>query len=399
MNILTNESKKLHPYVQKNGVLMAQSQAEESFPAGVNELEAWRRVSPKSSIQTASQITDGMMVDILLENNLGGYVHGLIIELKLRETGNIAPATVSTQLVFQRIEIYVNGSKKLLHTVYPDETGFLDYLTVPFEELRKTRSALALDANYVPVVGNLPQNSTKTYYLKLNFFKGSQIDFRNINGGVNFRFVFNAPSVFCDPGASSDVALTDINLILRQLNINQIKPSKTLRHKFINYIRNSQQISNMGANQEYDIKLNSLRGFCSHLVIMIRENPVSTSYVNNNTFIGNISEVNFADASNKKLAIPFTKDFNSMIMLENLNSDFIVSYPTGSNVWLLSFNMLPSSACHGIYYGNYYLTTNEHLYIKTNASFVNGSYLVDIWGSMMSYFDVDPVNGEFTFAT
>jgi hypothetical protein len=397
MNIITDESKKLHPYVAKNGVLFAQSQLE-SFPAKVNELEGYRRINSKSALNTSGPITDGSMVDILIEGDNGGYAHSLIVEIKLRELGNLSPATICTNLIFQRVEVYMNGSKKLFHTMYPFEFGLLEYLTIPFEEMRKSRLALGLQANYTPIVGNLPQNSIKTFFIKIPLFKGSQIDFRNILGGVNFRFIFNAPSVFCDSAQSTDVGLSDINIVLRQLNINHIRPSKTLRHKFINYIRNSQQISNMTASQEYDIKLNSLRGFCSHLVIVVRENPVDTSYVNSNTYLGNISEINFADASNKRQAIPFTKDFNSMIMCENLNSDFIVSHPTGENVWILSFNMVPSSACHGVFYGNYLLTTNEHIYLKTNSSFATTNCIIDVFGAQMGYFDVEP-NGEFSYST
>jgi hypothetical protein len=320
----------------------------------------------------------------------------MIVEIKLKEL-NVAPTTVSTQLIFQRIEVYVNGSSKLFMTLYPDQVGFLEYLNIPFEELRKTRLGLGINSDYTPITNNVSQNTTKTFYIPLNVFKGSQPDLRNIAGGVNFRFVFNSCTVFCSSTTAS-VQLSDLNIVLRQINLKHVRPAKTLRHKFINYIRNSQQISNMTAGQEYDIKLNSLRGFFSHLVVMVRENPVQTDYTNFNTFIGNIDELTFADASNKRQAIPFQKDFNSYVMSDILNSDFVVSHPTGYNIWVISFNCLPSSAQHGIFYGSYNLSTNEHIYLKTNSSFVTGSYVIDIWGAQMGFFDIEP-NGQFTYQT
>lgn len=397
MNIVTDEKKILHPYVPRNGVLMAQSHLE-SFPAGVNEVEGYRRIAPKSALQTGSQIQNGSLVDILIQGDHGGFAHSLIVEVKLKEIGNLASATVSTQLLFERVEIYVEGSKKLFKTLYPDEFGVLDFLTISYEELRKNRKSLGINMDYTPEIGNLPQNSTKSFFLKIPIFKGSQVDFRNISGGVTFRFIFNSASVFCDNASSTDVSLSDINIILRQLNIEHFRPPKTLRHKYLNYIRNSQQISNMGPNNEYDIKLNSIRGYCSHLVILVRQNPHTTNYINHNTFIGNIDEVTFADASNKRVAIPFTKDFNNHVMSETLNSDFIVSYPTGNNVWLLSFNMTLSGAQHGIFFGNYLLTTNEHVYLKTSPAFVAGSYVIDIWAGQMGFFDVNS-SGQFEFSS
>ena len=394
MNILTDELKKIQPYVKQGNVLMKASHLE-SFPKDVNELVAWRRLPPKSSLKTTGVITSADTVEFEIESDNGGYVHELICELTLKETGNATAATVNPPLIFDKIEFYVNGSKDSYHVQYPDETGFLDYITIPYEEQRKIRGAKNLNLDYTPVASNLPQNSTNTYLIRLNMFKGTQPDFRKIRGGIKIKFYFNAPTVFADNTLSTTIGLSDMNIILRQLNINEVMHSLPIRHKYINYTRNSDQFT-MSANNKYKLKLTSLIGYCSHIILMIRTNPVSTSYVNYNTLIGNIDRIEFNDRSGKPQGIPFTKKINNYLMADSLNSDFVVSYPTGTNLWVLPFNILPSSAEHGVYYGSYSLTGDESIDVYTNSSFVSGSYEIMAWGAMMNYFDINP-NGLFEF--
>ena len=396
-NIVTDEKKALHPYVNHGNVLMKPSHLE-SFPSSINELVGYRRITPKSGINSVGAITQSQTVDILIDGDNGGHPHSIYAEVKLRELGNSNNATVLSELIFERIEVYANGITELFHTILPEELGFINYLSIPYDELRRIRQSLALNSDYTPIAGNLPQNGTKIYYIEIPLFKGSQVDFRNIKGGVTFKFIFNAPSIFCDNTSplSTNVGLSDINIIMKQLNIMNVKPMKTLRHKYINYIRNGLPISNMTASQQYDIPLTSLSGYCSHLIIMIRTQNPATNYNNYKTFLGNIDNIEFHDSANQRLAIPFTQQIINQVLETNLNSDFIYSYPTGTNVYILPFNMVPSSASHGVFYGNYKLTTLEHILITTNSSFATNNVIVDVWGAMMSYYDIEPC-GTFKF--
>jgi hypothetical protein len=394
MNILTDEKKNVHPYVKHAGVLMKATHLE-GLPTQVNELEAWRRIPSKSSLKTTSVISQSDTVEFEIEGDQGGYTSEHILEITLKETGNAAAATVNTPLLFSKIEYYVNGSETSYHIQYPDELGILNYLTIPYEEIRKIRGANNLNLNYTPVTGNLPQNSTTIYYIRLNMFKGSQPDFRLVRSGIKIKFYFNSPVVFCDPAGSVSVGLSDMNIILRQLNISKAMHSSVIRHRYVNWTRNADQFT-MAVNTKYKLKLTSLNGYCSHIVLLIRANPSDTSYANYNTLVGNIDRVEFLDRSNKPVGIQFTQKLNNYIMADSLNTDFIVSYPTGSNLWILPFNILPSNAEHGQFYGSYVLTGDESIDIYTNGSFTPGSYEVMAWGAMMNHFDIKP-NGHFDF--
>lgn len=392
MNILTDERKSIHPYVKHGNVLMKASHTE-AFPAGVNELTAWRRIPSKSSLKTTGNISASDTVEFEIESDQGGYIHESICEITLKENGNANAATVNTPLLFEKIEYYVNGSKDSFHIQYPDEIGILEYLNVPYEEIRKIRGSNNLNLDYTPVASNLPQNGTNIYYIRLKMFKGSQPDLRKIRGGVKIKFYFNSPTIFADNALSTSIGLADMNIILRQLNINESYHSQTLRHRYVNYTRNSDVFS-MAINSKYKLKLTSLNGHCSHIILLIRQN--SNTYSGATTFIGNIDRVEFNDRSNKPLGIPFTKKLNNYVMADSFNSDYIVSYPTGLNVWVLPFSIQPSSAEHGVNYGSYMLTGDESIDIYTNASFVPGSYEIMAWAAMLNYFDIDP-NGLFTF--
>jgi hypothetical protein len=394
MSNLTDEKKNIQPYVKHGNVLLKASHTE-AFPANVNELESWRRIPSKSSLKTSSVITSSDTVEFEIEGDNGGYPHETICELVLKETGNSTAATVITPLIFDKIEYFVNGSKVSYHVQYPDETGYLNYLNMPYEEIRKIRGANNLNLNYTPVASNLPQNGQTTFYIRLNMFKGSQPDFRNINGGIKIKFYFNSPLVFADNTLSTTIGLFDMNIILRQLNIEKVHHSLPIRHKYINYTRCSDQFT-MSASNKYKLKLTSLIGHCSHIVLMIRANPVSTSYINWSTLIGNIDRIEFNDRSGKPVGIPFTQKLNNYIMADSLNTDFIVSYPTGTNMWILPFSILPSAAENGVFYGSYRLSGDESIDVYPNSSFVSGSYEIMAWGAQMNYFDVNP-NGEFTF--
>ncbi len=201
---LVDNNKKLHPYTDKGKYLVKSSHLE-SFPAHVNEFEGFRRQGPRTSITTGSTITDGQLIDIYLEGEQGGFTNRIFCELRLKELGNADDATVSTELVFQRIEVYANGNKELFHTIYPDELGHLQFLDLPFEQLRKIRGGLAIGSDYIPVTDNLAQNGVKTYYIEIPLFKGAPFDIRNVKGGILFKFIFNAPSVFCNNAGSTNV--------------------------------------------------------------------------------------------------------------------------------------------------------------------------------------------------
>jgi hypothetical protein len=235
---VTDNSKILHPYVKKNGVLIKQSQ-QDAFPENCNELVSWRRIPSKSALQTNTTITNGQNVDFEIKDH-AGHTHSIYLELTLRETGNVSAGTVYYPLIFERIEIYVNGSKQLLHSLYPDEVGFLNFLNIPFEELRRMRQAVGIDSTYTPTSGSLPQNGTNTYLIKLPFFQ-SQPDLRLIQNGVMIRFYFNGASVFST--GSTSVQLDNFNLILRQINIPVPKYNQLLRHRYINHVRNVQSLT------------------------------------------------------------------------------------------------------------------------------------------------------------
>lgn len=391
-NIVVDNNKGLHPYVDAGKVLIKKSHTE-SFPHGVNIFSGWRRQAPLTNVTTGSAISDNQNVEILIDGEKGGFIDQYIAEVELAELGNADDATVSTQLLFKNTDIYHNGQKDKFHAMLPEEWGYLYFLDLPYEELRKIRLGLAIGADYAPITDNLAQNGTRKYYIPLPIFRGTPFDHRLVKGGIKFHFFFNAASVFCSSSGSVNVGLVGINILYRQLNIPMTPISKPLGHKYINWIRNTETVNNMTASNTYNIKLNSHIGYCSHLVVMLRTASPIGNYTKYNTFLGNVASVALLDRSSQKVGIEFTKEMNNYLLCNNFNSDFIVSHPTGANIFLIPFNMTPSSAKDGVLYGNFYLTGNEYISISLNSSFSTANVTVDIWAAMCAEFFIMP-NGD-----
>ena len=385
--------KVLHPYSKVGNMMVKSSHVGNDFPPHVNELEGWRRQPSKSALPTGA-LTQGVNVDFEI-NSTGGHISTMYIELTLKEN-NTGAATISPYQCFERIEYYVNNGQDLFRIVYPDENYFLRMLTKrDFISHRSKRFSEYLNADYTPQTGNLPQNATTTFLLEFDLFSGSQPDIRLLKNGLLCRFYFNQSAYFCNPAGSTNVSLSNMNILIRQLNIPMVNYGFPLRHKYINYTRNLQSINPMVANTQYDIKLNSLRGYCAYLVIMLRTNPVYSNYTNYDTFLGNIDNIEFHDRNNQLISFQFKQNFNNWIMASNFDTDFLVSYPTGTNVWILPFTMAPSQAEHGISYGGYQLTSDEIVRITTNSSFATNNVEVSIWGAMYESFWIQ--NGEIHY--
>lgn len=390
-NIHIDNSKQIHPYLDTGKYLVKKTHIE-SFPAGVNVFSGWRRQAPQTSVTTGSAILDNQNVEIVIENP-SDFIDEYFIEVELAELGNADDATVSTQLLFKNVDIYHNGQKDKFHSLLPEEFGYLNYLDIPYEELRKIRLGLAIGSDYTPIADNLAQNSTRKYYIPLPIFKGSQFDVRLVEKGLKFQFFFNGASVFCNNSGSVNVGLVSLNLLYRQINIPKMKLTKPLINKWVNWIRNSETVNNMTASNTYNIKLNSLIGYCSHLVVMLRTASPVANYTKYNTFLGNVSNIALLDSATQKVGIEFTKEMSNYLIANDFNSDFIVSHPTGANIFLINFNMTPSNAENGINYGNYYLSGKEYIAISLNASFSTANVTVDVWGAMSAMFAIHP-NGD-----
>ena len=97
--------------------------------------------------------------------------------------------------------------------------------------------------------------------------------------------------------------------------------------------------------------------------------------------------------NNQLVAFPFYQ--NNYILAQHFDTDFINSYPTGKNVWILPFTFAPSQIEHGISYGGYNLSTDEIVRITTNSSFVSNNIEVCVWGAMYEHFDI--FNSELRF--
>jgi hypothetical protein len=385
----------LHPYVKEGSHLIKKSHSGLKFPPFVNELEGWRRQPSKSALPTGT-LTQGVNVDFEI-NSTGGHISTMYVELTLKEN-NTAAATISPYQTFERIEYYVNNGQDLFRIVYPDENYFVRMIAGQgrdFVGFRTKRLAEYLNADYTPQTNNLAQNGTTTYLLEFNLFEGSQPDIRNLKNGILCRFYFNQSAYFCNPAGSTNVSLSNMNILIRQLNIPQVHYSLPLRHNYINYTRNLQSINPMAASTQYDIKLNSLRGCCAFLIIFLRANPVYTNYTNENTFLGNVANIEFHDRNNQLIAFQFYQNLNNYIMAQHFDTDFINSFPTGPNVWILPFSTSPSQAEQGVQHGFYNLSSDEIVRITTNSSFSSANVEVAIWGAMYEHFDIH--NGMMHF--
>lgn len=395
---IIDNSVNIHPYVKKNGMLLKKSQAE-NFPLGVNIFEELRRFSPKTTLTTGVAVSDGRNTEIEIDNDNGGFCDRQWIEITLQELGGSNPATLQYQLIHKDIEQYINGKKDKFHTYLPEELGYLWFLELPFEQLRKIRLTLGINADYTPIANTIPAGGSRTFYIELPLIRGSPFDIRHIRGGINYKFNFNAASVFCASGAglSQNVGISSINILCRQINIPKITiPKDTpLVHKWINWVRNSDSI-NMTASRTYNSKLSSIKGLCSHLVIMFRTSSPIGNYANYNTFLGNIQDIKLVTQGDKDIGLPVTRDMSNYVFSDILNSDFLAAHPSANNLFILPFNMNPSMASMGVSYGQFHFTGEERLKITTNASFSTADVTIDCWGAMYGLFEIHS-NGDFKY--
>lgn len=216
----SDTKKTLHPYTKVGNVLMKSSHVDQSFPPHVNELEGWRRQASKSALPTGT-LTQGVNVDFEI-NSSGGHITTMYQEITMKEN-NIGAATVSPYKFFERIEIYFNNGEDLFKIVYPDENYYLRMLIKrDYISQRTKRLAEYLNTDYTPQTNNIARNGTTTFYLEFDLFEGSQPDLRDLKSGILVRFYFNQAAYFCDPAGSTNVSLTNMNILIRQLNIPRV---------------------------------------------------------------------------------------------------------------------------------------------------------------------------------
>lgn len=175
---------KFHPHVSNNGAMMPAHQSEGS-PGFVNEWMGWRRLNSKTSVPTV--ISQGMEVDFDLITY--GPITTMYIELTLREN-NTGLSRFNVYNLFERIEFEHDG--QLFRVVYPDEAFIRRMLHRNQLDHERKRILEGLQENFTPDTSVIVQNSSRTFYLELDVFDGSQADVRSLKSGFLIKFYFNS---------------------------------------------------------------------------------------------------------------------------------------------------------------------------------------------------------------
>jgi len=382
----TNHTKQidLYPFAKHNGMNWPASQVAVILPKDVSLFSNIRRITPMTALSANQPIQPGGEVVFELQSP-NGHLKSVYIELILTEL-NSGNSKFNVYNLFQRIDLEVGGL--LFHSFYPEELFYCQMLNRNALEHERIKVAEGLDANYVEEDPTIVQNTSRTFYLKIPVFSAMP-DLRLLNCKPLLRCYFKNP-VNVTYGTSPNLGITQMNLIIEQVNTPIMYSNIDKNFRYIDFTRFINPSITLNASNEYTFQLNTLYGYCGYLVFFLRQAGTGTNGLFWRTTVNNFTW-ELHDESNTIIAIE-QNDLLNRHVINNLPADIInKGFYINTVLFALNGETIENSPS-----GGWQFTGRENLILRTNTSFVNGVYELYVMGAEYQHYCIKS-DGSFTF--
>jgi len=379
------------PFTDHHGMLWHPS----DISIRTRDLDVWKGYS---RLQPMTAVSSGLLASQEVDFQIGsflstGYLDELLMEITITE-GNTAAAQFNPYDLFQRIDIQdLTGA--IYKQVFPDEFFLSQALYRDTDGAYRFNNFEGLTfPTFAPLNPTIAQNSSYQFVLPIPLFMNQFVDLRLLKSPLMLRCYLNNASAVAYSGTSTNLILTSMNLLLKEIQLPSIRYSKPLHFKYHNWVRNIQSIQ-LQPSSTYDIKLNTFTGNAKYMFVLFRPNPTSTNANNaHNYSLGQyFSQIQLNDSNSNIIGVQFNMNENKFVTSKDFNSLFLVQPNT--NIVIFNFSLNAQGGA-GQYMGGYQFTSNEFFHFTTTSTLSAGTYEITLWAVNQEIFKIHP-DGSFTY--
>lgn len=337
-------------------------------------------VQPRSGLSN-TPITNTSITDFVISTP--DYISSMYATMQIINT-TVAAVDLRSYLLFQKLE-FLDSNNNILSTLYTN--NFIDKFIMmnqfAFQRLAPAEAITFPTFAPVSIAAGATQNVTIAIPGMMN---QNSIKTSLINSGLFLRF-YMQPNAINNPAG---VNISQFSLIVygaryfskQQAYDTQIKSSLDLKFRFLNPTRALLTSAPLAPSNTYNFQLVSGAGLSAYLVFRIYD-----AVFNFTTALKYypVSTLQFNDKSNTIVGIQYTSAQMQTILNKNFPG-YILEYNVlnandYSNLYIIPFTINPQLAHSGNVSGLYSLTGYESINFTLPASFVAGTYGIEV----MSY--------------
>jgi hypothetical protein len=379
------------PFVEKDGRLWHPS----DISIRTKELDVWKGYN---RIQPMTAVSSGLLATQEIDFQIGsfmstGYLDDLAVEITITE-GNTGNAQFNIYDVFAHIDIQdLTGA--IYKQLYPDEMFLSQVLYRDTDGSYRFNNFEGLAfPTFVPLSPTVAQNTSYQFVIPIPVFMNQFVDLRLLKSPLMIRCYMNNAASIAYSGTSTNLLLTSINLLAKEIQLPKLSYSKCLNFKSHNWVRNVQSIALQPSNT-YDIKLNTFTGNAKYMFVLLRPSPTANNANNlHNYALGShFSSAQINDSNSNIIGVSFNMNENKFITSKDFNSLFLVQPNT--NIFVFNF-ALNAQGGSGQYMGGLQFSSNEFFHFTTDSTLSSGTYEITLWAVNQEMFAIHP-DGSFTY--
>lgn len=258
----------------------------------------------------------------------------------------------------------------------PGESLYYEYLHRDQYESERLVNLTNISPTTFEASSSIAAGQQATYLLRLPlFFDQKYVHFRTLDEELEINIKFR--TLGCD--APADIRIKKLELCSRGQKLTpqheqlEIKRKKKISQKYrhlecFEFEKNEDLV----ANNSYNVKLNSIRGLVSHLVVTITPNP--QTYANLFNF-EQVTDYQIMDEQNKIVGIRIDQPYKQLVD-QNLAGKLIQTKP---GIIFIPMATAVAQAKQGMQSGFYQFTGEESIQFTTSSGLASGNYKIKVY--------------------